>query len=240
MAKYGKVKRQPGRVTGLDEILDRIVRDCPHVTRIIPGRRGRNRGKMPGGLKIPSATRPGRAPAVPGSDSRLTSPARSALINSVSGSAWMNGCRKSGNRSDEKKIPDISHIGSMTKFISPEMVSIRLARQAVSSPSPQNDSPPTNATTISDSRPPVTGTPKHRNAPAGRNNTPGKKDVAQPPPAAHRAFILQMAFPMIADSFTLDARRGSIDRRTRHLPRRQMSLPFEHQIPMLAGRGKVM
>ncbi|GEM_PF-656821 len=59
MAKYGKVKRQHGRVTGLDEILDRIVRDCPHVTRIIPGRMGRKRGKTPGGLKIQYATTPG-------------------------------------------------------------------------------------------------------------------------------------------------------------------------------------
>ena len=59
MAKYGKVKRQHGRVTGLDEILDRIVRDCPHVTRIIPGRMGRKRGKVPGGLKVQYATTPG-------------------------------------------------------------------------------------------------------------------------------------------------------------------------------------
>ncbi len=58
MAKFGNVKRQHGRVAGLDEILDRIVRDCPHVTRIIPGRMGRKRGKMPGGLKIQYPTTP--------------------------------------------------------------------------------------------------------------------------------------------------------------------------------------
>ena len=52
MAKYGNVKKQHGRVGGLDPILDRIVRDCPHVTRIIPGRMGRKRGKTPGGFKI--------------------------------------------------------------------------------------------------------------------------------------------------------------------------------------------
>ena len=59
MAKYGNVKRQHGRVEGLDEILDRIVRDCPYVTRIIPGRIGRKRGKTPGVLKIQYATTPG-------------------------------------------------------------------------------------------------------------------------------------------------------------------------------------
>ena len=59
MGKYGNVKRKHGRVTGLDEILDRIVRECAHVTRIIPGRMGRKRGKTPGGLKIQYATRPG-------------------------------------------------------------------------------------------------------------------------------------------------------------------------------------
>jgi len=45
-------------VTGLDEILDRIVRDCPHVMRIIPGRMGRTRGTTPGGLKIQYPTTP--------------------------------------------------------------------------------------------------------------------------------------------------------------------------------------
>ena len=58
-AREGKGKRKHGRVAGLDEILDRIVRDCPHVTRIIPGRMGRKRGKTPGGLKIQYATTPG-------------------------------------------------------------------------------------------------------------------------------------------------------------------------------------
>ncbi len=59
MTKYGNVKRQHGRVAGLDDLLDRIVRECPHVTRIIPGRMGRKRGKQPGGLKIQYATIPG-------------------------------------------------------------------------------------------------------------------------------------------------------------------------------------
>ena len=59
MAKYGKIKRKHGRIAGLDEVLDRIVRECPHVTRIIPGRMGRKRGKMPGGLKIQYPTTPG-------------------------------------------------------------------------------------------------------------------------------------------------------------------------------------
>ena len=36
--KFGRIKRQHGRVHGLDAILDRIVRDCPHVSRIVPGR----------------------------------------------------------------------------------------------------------------------------------------------------------------------------------------------------------
>ncbi len=58
MAKYGNVKRRHGRVDGLDEILDRIVRECPHVTRIIPGRMGRKRGRTPGALKIQYPTTP--------------------------------------------------------------------------------------------------------------------------------------------------------------------------------------
>jgi hypothetical protein len=43
--KFGRIKRQHGRVGGLDDLLNLIVRECPHVTRIIPGRINRRRGK---------------------------------------------------------------------------------------------------------------------------------------------------------------------------------------------------
>ena len=52
MPKFGNIKRQHGRIDGLDAILDRIVRDCPHVSRIVPGRMGRKRGKTLAGFKI--------------------------------------------------------------------------------------------------------------------------------------------------------------------------------------------
>jgi hypothetical protein len=45
--KFGRIKRQHGRVGGLDKILDRIVRDCPHVSRIVSGRIKVRRGKTP-------------------------------------------------------------------------------------------------------------------------------------------------------------------------------------------------
>ena len=47
--KLGPIKRQHGRVEGLDQVLDRILNQCPHVTRIVPGRMGRKRGKTTGG-----------------------------------------------------------------------------------------------------------------------------------------------------------------------------------------------
>ena len=50
--KFGRIKRQHGRVGGLDALLDQIVKNCPHVTRIIPGRINRRRGKTPPGFKI--------------------------------------------------------------------------------------------------------------------------------------------------------------------------------------------
>src|SRR5689334_24058869 len=50
--KFGRVKRQHGRVGGLDAILDRIVRDCPHVSRIVPGRIKVRRGKTPASFKV--------------------------------------------------------------------------------------------------------------------------------------------------------------------------------------------
>lgn len=57
MAKFGRIKRQHGRVEGLDAVLDRIVAECPHVSRIVPGRMGRKRGNTPGGrLRIKYST----------------------------------------------------------------------------------------------------------------------------------------------------------------------------------------
>ena len=50
--KFGRIKRQHGRVGGLDALLDHIVRNCPHVTRIIPGRINRRRGHTAPSFKI--------------------------------------------------------------------------------------------------------------------------------------------------------------------------------------------
>ena len=50
--KFGRIKRQHGRVGGLDAILDRIVKECPHVSRIVPGRIKVRRGKTPPSFKI--------------------------------------------------------------------------------------------------------------------------------------------------------------------------------------------
>ena len=50
--KFGRIKRQHGRVGGLDAILDRIIKNCPHVTRIVPGRIKVRRGKTPASFKV--------------------------------------------------------------------------------------------------------------------------------------------------------------------------------------------
>lgn len=46
--KFGRVKRQHGRLLGLDELCDHILRGCPAVSRIVPGRikvrKGNSRG----------------------------------------------------------------------------------------------------------------------------------------------------------------------------------------------------
>jgi hypothetical protein len=57
--KFGRIKRQHGRVGGLDQILDRIVKRCPHVTRIVPGRIKVRRGKTPPSFKIQYPTTAG-------------------------------------------------------------------------------------------------------------------------------------------------------------------------------------
>jgi hypothetical protein len=60
MSKFGKIKRQHGRIEGLDKLLDRIVRDCPHVLRVVPGRMGRKQGRTPERLKVQYETPGGR------------------------------------------------------------------------------------------------------------------------------------------------------------------------------------
>jgi hypothetical protein len=50
--KFGRIKRQHGRVAGLDTILDKIVQQCPFVSRIVPGRIKVRRGKISGKLKL--------------------------------------------------------------------------------------------------------------------------------------------------------------------------------------------
>ena len=50
--KFGRIKRQHGRVGGLDKILDRIVKNCPYVSRIVPGRIKVRRGKTPASFKV--------------------------------------------------------------------------------------------------------------------------------------------------------------------------------------------
>ena len=57
--KFGRIKRQHGRVGGLDAILDRIVKHCPHVTRIVPGRIKVRRGKTPPSFKVQYPTEAG-------------------------------------------------------------------------------------------------------------------------------------------------------------------------------------
>jgi hypothetical protein len=50
--KFGRIKRQHGRVGGLDAILNRIIKECPHVSRIVPGRIKVRRGKTPPNFKV--------------------------------------------------------------------------------------------------------------------------------------------------------------------------------------------
>ena len=57
--KFGRIKRQHGRVGGLDDILNFIVQNCPHVTRIVPGRIKVRRGKTPASFKIQYPTAAG-------------------------------------------------------------------------------------------------------------------------------------------------------------------------------------
>jgi hypothetical protein len=57
--KFGRIKRQHGRVGGLDDILNLIVANCPHVSRIVPGRIKVRRGKTPPSFRVQYPTSAG-------------------------------------------------------------------------------------------------------------------------------------------------------------------------------------
>ena len=61
-------------------------------------------------------------------------------LTAVSGSARMSGCTASGNRDDEKNTPEKIHIGSITRFMSPDTPSTVRGRAASSRPSEANAS----------------------------------------------------------------------------------------------------
>src|SRR6185503_4749637 len=67
---------------------------------------------------------------------------RNKVLRAVSGNALMNGWKTCGNRSDEKKVPESNHIGSMMKFIKPETPSIVVGLAATSRPMPEKVKPP--------------------------------------------------------------------------------------------------
>src|SRR2546429_4833528 len=70
-------------------------------------------------------------------------------LSAVSGRALTNGCITSGNRAYEKNVPDSIHIGSITRFMSPETASMVRARLATSMPSPLNDRAPSTVMNVS-------------------------------------------------------------------------------------------
>ena len=81
---------------------------------------------------------------------------RRVELSAVSGRALMNGCSSCGKRSDEKNVPDNSHIGSMTKFIKPDTPSIVVGRAAMSNPIPEKVNPPSTVIRITLSHDPLT------------------------------------------------------------------------------------
>src|SRR4029079_3415368 len=72
----------------------------------------------------------------------------------------MNGCRICGNRSEEKNVPESSHIGSIMKFIKPDTPSIVVGRAATSNPIPEKVKPPRTVIKATLSHDPRTVKPK--------------------------------------------------------------------------------
>src|SRR6186997_2124094 len=85
---------------------------------------------------------------------------RTESTTAVSGSAWMMGCTASGKLPAEKKTPDATHMGSMSRFMRPDAASIVLAREATSRPNDPKTSAPSRHATPNATSDPRIGTPK--------------------------------------------------------------------------------
>src|SRR6185312_9515883 len=85
---------------------------------------------------------------------------RRSVLSAVSGNALMNGWKTCGKRSDEKKVPESNHIGSMIKFIKPDTPSIVVGRAATSRPIPEKVKPPSKVISETLSQEPRTVKPK--------------------------------------------------------------------------------
>src|SRR5581483_4973103 len=72
----------------------------------------------------------------------------------------MKGCMARGKLEDEKKTPENTHIGSITRFMSPEAPSTVRARDATRSPIAPKVSEARRQTTASCTTDPRSGTPK--------------------------------------------------------------------------------
>ncbi|MBN9415046.1 MAG: hypothetical protein J0I12_06375 [Candidatus Eremiobacteraeota bacterium] len=50
--KFGKVKKQHSMLEGLEDLSKSILKDCPHVQRIVPGRISRRKGRGVAEFKV--------------------------------------------------------------------------------------------------------------------------------------------------------------------------------------------
>lgn len=50
--KFGKVKKQHSMLEGLEDLSKQILKECPHVQRIVPGRISRRKGRGVAEFKI--------------------------------------------------------------------------------------------------------------------------------------------------------------------------------------------
>src|SRR5262249_54231944 len=111
----------------------------------------RNRRRASAKLTRPQASRIAMRASCEGrlAPSRIT--ARRASLSAVSGSARTTGWIASGKREAEKNTPERTNIGSITRFIRPETVSILRARLATRRPMPEKLNAPRkdNSTTCS-------------------------------------------------------------------------------------------
>jgi hypothetical protein len=154
--------------------------------------------------------------------SRIT--ARSASLSAVSGKAFTNGWIALGKRSDEKNTPEKTNIGSITRFIRPEAVSIFFARLPTRRPRPAKTNAPSVETSATETSEPCrrtsnTSQPKKSSSSISAKTSSTRLVISAPRKCVRRMGVATRRFSSRRE------RMSTMPKPTPHIPPLMMFMP---------------